>query len=101
MRKTEKEEFEKAKALLKSNAYASTTAEAIADEANGNKISAGLFWGLISAPRRQSHGPAMADIEKSAELLNLKIPDNIQNMRGLQAKYAWAEYISGIKTAEY
>jgi hypothetical protein len=76
-------------------------AEAISAEADGDFLAAGLFWGLISAPRRSAHYLASDDIGYSIQLIRkakpgFEVPDYIMKSRGLQAAQKYREYLKKV-----
>jgi hypothetical protein len=73
--------------------YPQTRASAILAEADGDKVGAGLFWGLVSAPRRSAHHLAMGDVEESSHLLGIPIPENISKTPGLQTARKWVAFL--------
>ena len=73
--------------------YPQTRASALSAEADGDIVGAGLFWGLVSAPRRSAHHLALGDVEESAKLLQIAIPENIQKSPGLQAARKWVAFL--------
>jgi len=78
-----------------------TRAEAISAEADGKFLEAGLFWGLISAPRRSAHYLASHDIERSIQLIQRAKPDfeiteRIMKSPGLQAAGLYSEYLEKV-----
>jgi len=78
-----------------------TRAEAISAEADGEFLPAGLFWGLISAPRRSAHYLAADDIGYSIQLIrkakpDFDVPDFIMKSRGLQAAGKYSEYLKKV-----
>ena len=85
--------FENAKKMAEDGNFAQTRADSISDFQNGNHASAGLFLGLVSAPRRMSHAAAWADVSDSAHLLNIEIPENIRGMKGIQAAQQWEKFL--------
>ena len=78
---------------IKGNLYPQTRASAISAEADGDNVGAGLFWGLVSAPRRSAHHLAVGDVEESSRLLGIPIPENIQKSPGLQAARKWVAFL--------
>jgi hypothetical protein len=78
-----------------------TKAEAISAEADGEFLAAGLFWGLISAPRRSAHYLASDDIGYSIQLIRrarpeFEVPDYIMKSRGLQAAEKYSVYLKKV-----
>jgi hypothetical protein len=73
-----------------------TKAEAEWAESFDDFIGAGIFWGLISAPRRHSHRLAKDDVLYSAELLDLPLAANLQVLPGLQLAEFWAKLLEKI-----
>ena len=73
--------------------YPQTRVSAISAEADGDSIGAGLFWGLVSSPRRSAHHLAMGDVEESSRLLGIAIPENIVKTPGLQAARKWVAFL--------
>ena len=78
---------------IKEDNYPSTKASALSADADGDGIGAGLFWGLVSAPRRSTHHLAMGDVEESSRLLGIPIPENIVKTPGLQAAQKWVAFL--------
>jgi len=76
--------------------YAKTKAEAEYYEAFEDYVGAGIFWGLISAPRRASHRLAKDDVFYSAELLDLPLAANLQILQGKQLAEFWAKLLEKI-----
>jgi hypothetical protein len=76
--------------------YAKTKAEAEYFEAFEDYVGAGIFWGLISAPRRASHRLAKDDVFYSAELLDLPLAANLQILPGKQLAEFWAKLLSSL-----
>jgi|GEM_PF-6372471 len=70
--------------------YPRTRAQAQTAEAFNDYIGAGLFWGLISATRRNSHWQARDDVLYSLELLDIDLPDRIMDLPGLELAEVWA-----------
>ena len=95
----EQEEIEekkkKIKELVDSGDYPTTRAEAIECEELGDYLRAGIFWMLISAPRRSAHYLAERDVKESASLFGIPVPEYIDNMMGLQMPKHWINYILG------
>jgi len=78
-----------------------TRAEAISAEADGEFLAAGLFWGLVSAPRRSAHYLASDDVEYSIRLIRrarpeFEVPENIIRSPGLQAAEKYAVYLEKV-----
>ena len=88
--------MEQIRTRIATGAYPGTVAEAQAARAAGDAVGAGLFEGLISAPRRTSHRLAAEDVSRSAALLGLELPAPIKGMRGLQAAEAWEAYLRAL-----
>ena len=78
---------------IKNNDFPHTRAEAIKAETFEDYIGAGLFWGLISAPRRHAHYLAYDDVEYSSYLLKIEIPEKYKNLKGLQLAEVWYNYL--------
>ena len=76
--------------------YAKTKAEAKYFKTFEDYIGAGIFWGLISAPRRASHRLAKSDVLYSAELLDLPLAADLQALPGLQLAEFWAKLLKKI-----
>ena len=88
--------MEQIRTRIATGAYPGTIAEAQAARAAGDAVGAGIFEGLVSAPRRTSHRLAADDVARSASLLGLEIPASIRNMKGLQAAEAWEAYLRAL-----
>jgi len=76
-------------------------AEAISAEAGGDFLAAGLFWGLVSAPRRSAHHLAARDVERSVQLIRrarpeFEVPDYIMKSPGLQMSGKYSEYLEKV-----
>lgn len=80
---------------IKEGKFCSTKAEALSYR-NSDPIGAGLFWGLVSAPRRASHHLAKADVEHSSTLLGIQIPEDIMTAIGLQSALMWRDYLESL-----
>jgi len=76
--------------------YAKTKAEAKYYETFEDYIGAGIFWGLVSAPRRKSHFFAKGDVLYSAELLDLPLAADLQALPGLQLAEFWVKLLEKI-----
>jgi len=76
-------------------------AEAISAEEHGKFLEAGLFWGLVSAPRRSAHYLADEDVRYSIRLIQkaiprFEVPDYIMKSWGLQAAGKYSEYLEKV-----
>ncbi|MFP3257618.1 MAG: hypothetical protein RXO36_07450 [Candidatus Nanopusillus acidilobi] len=78
------------KERIRSGDYPRTRAEAEWAESFEDYVGSGIFWGLISAPRRNSHRLAKDDVLYSAELLDLPLAANLQALPGLQLAEFWS-----------
>jgi len=81
---------------IRSGNYPRTRAEALYFEKFGDYIGAGLFYGLVSAPRRHSHQRAKSDVFYSAELLDLPLAADLQILLGLQLAVFWEKLLKKI-----
>jgi len=88
--KVPEEKIKKIRERIIAGDYPRTRAQAQTAEAFNDYIGAGLFWGLISAPRRNSHWLARDDVLYSLELLGIDLPDRIMDLQGLELAKVWA-----------
>jgi hypothetical protein len=92
---TRSEMIKEIRERIKKKDYPKTVSQAIRAEAHDDLIGAGLYWGLISAPRRQAYYLAMNDCIESAKLLKLEkeIPRKFNKLCGHEFAKAWGEYL--------
>jgi hypothetical protein len=62
----------------------------------GDRIGAGLFFGLISAQRRHSNRLAYDDVLGSAEYLEVKLPKKLLDLRGLVLAKIWEQILKNL-----
>jgi len=91
-----KEEIKEIRERIKNSDFPKTRAEALKSEFLNDSIGAGLFWGLISAPRRHSHSLAKNDVLRSMDLLGIDLPNDIFNLPGLVLAQIWYESLKNL-----
>jgi hypothetical protein len=96
MAKLIEEEIKEIRERIKNNDFPQTKAEALKSEFLNDFIGAGLFWGLVSAPRRHSHSLAKNDVIRSIDLLGLDLPNDIFNLPGLVLAQIWYECLKNL-----
>ena len=96
---TRSEMIKEIRERIKKKDYPKTAPQAIRAEALDDLIGAGLYWGLVSAPRRKPYYLAMYDCIESAKLLKLEkeIPRKFNKLCGHEFAKAWGEYLKHLK----
>ena len=59
-------------------------------------IGVALFFGLISAQRRHSNHLAYSDVQTSADYLNVSIPAQLKEIKGLALAELWEKILTSI-----
>jgi len=59
-------------------------------------IGVGLFFGLVSAPRRHSNRLAESDVLTSADYFNVKLPQKITDLSGLVMAEVWEKILTSL-----